>query len=288
MEHSSAKNEARIYHVLSFYWEDFTPVLSIYDFQRDAMENVELGPGVEFSLTAGSRKFCTGRFQDGEYRPCPEKKEVTRFNQCQSCASVFIPNLECIFEPQCDGSLCDAEFCRKEHVVYLALFKDDVKVGLTGKERVMKRIIEQGADAFAVLATTSSRVSARELEKDISRRLRVSQIYRFDRFIRNLMADVSPSSMEKIYHYYAVRFEKEFQLRPGELHFLDNYPMPSSINGRIYRRSCDNGCAGEVVGVKGKCLVFRREGYTALDLSELPGHIIKGNFSKESREEEGS
>ena len=288
MEHPHAGNAARMYHVLSFYWEDFTPVLGLYDLQRVDVENVELGPGVEFSFTAGSQKFCTGRFQEGEYRPCPGKNEVTRFSQCQNCASVFIPKLDCIFEPKCDGSLCDAEFCKKEHVVYLALFKDDVKVGMTGRERVMKRTIEQGADAFAVLATSPSRVAARELERNISRRLRIPQVYWFNRFVRNLMTDVSPASMEKIYHYYAVRFEKEFNILPGELRFLDSYPMPSSINGRIYRKRCHNGCAGKVVGVKGKCLVFKREGYTALDLSELPGHIIKGDFSKKTREEEGS
>ena len=106
-----------MYHVLSFYWEDFTPILGLYDLQRATVENVELGPGIEFSFTAGSLKFCTGSFQEGEYRPCPGKSEVKRFSQCQSCASVFIPKLDCIFEPKCDGSLCDAEFCRKEHVV---------------------------------------------------------------------------------------------------------------------------------------------------------------------------
>jgi len=283
-----AGNRERSYHVLSFHWDDFCPVLRLYDMENETVEDIRLEAGMEFSLTAGERKFCVGKFGKEGYTPCPEQREVSRFNQCQECAAEFIPNLECIFEPKCDGELCDTRFCKKEHAVYLALFKDDVKVGMTGRERAMKRLIEQGADAYTILAVAPTRSNARALEQGISKRLRIPEFYGFQRFVKGLMNEVTAQSMEKIYDFYTMRVRKEFALQPGELRFLENYPMPSSVNGRVYVKNSDTGCAGRVVGVKGKCLVFRKDFYAAVNLSILPGRMVKGYFQELPQEDEGT
>jgi len=282
MDPKKIQRRLRSYHVLSFYWEGFKPILTLFDFRKGKIESIELKSGMKFKIVPGRRKFCIGRFEGEEYIPCPEKREVEQFTQCQACASFFIPDLQCIFEPKCDGSLCDNEFCKKEHVIYLAVFKDDVKVGMTGKDRIMKRLIEQGADAFSVIATLSSRAEARELEREISKRLRVSQFYTIRHFVRNLSVDVDQTVMKKVYIYYCQRIKREFSLEPTPLQFLDGYPMPTQIKERVYLKSWENECAGEVVGIKGKCLVFKKEGYRALDLSELPSRIVKLSFSVDS------
>ena len=250
------------------------------------MGRLWLEEGLEFSLQAEPGGFCVGSFQDGVHRSCPENQEVNRFRQCQACASDFIPKQECLFEPKCDGSLCDAAFCKREHLVYLALFKDDVKVGMTGKDRLLRRGVEQGADAMATLATTRTREDARNLEKRICAATRLSQFYTFNKFLQNLSNQVSKSSMEKVCNYYSRRISSRFGFKPGELQFLESYPMPSSINARVYPRKWEEGCNGKFVGAKGKCLVFRKEGYRAADLSKLTTRVVAGWFRLD-REHEG-
>ncbi len=278
MPQATSKNRTKSYHVLSFHWEDFQPVLELHDFVSDVVERVVLKPGMDFSLQAGNKRFCVGRQEEGVYRPCPEKRQIEQFNQCQACASIFIPKLECIFEPQCDGSLCDANFCKKPHVVYLALFKDEAKVGLTSRDRVSQRLIEQGADAYSIIAETRNRLEARSLEKKIARSLRLPQVYYFSRFVGTITNGVTQNSMEEVYHHNRDRLKRTLDLDSGPLEFLKGYPMPETVNGKVYPQDYDRNCQGTILGIKGKGLVFRAQTFGALNLFKLPARIVKANF----------
>ena len=126
-------------------------------------------------MTVSELRSCVGRFEE-EYRPCPQVKIVRgSFDQCDSCAESWIPRQECVFEPKCEGELCDCHFCKRPHLVYAAFYGRKVKIGMTSGSRMAERAIEQGADAIVALVDCENRFRAREMEKDISRLLVLPQ-----------------------------------------------------------------------------------------------------------------
>ena len=277
MEHNGNAPLGKEYHAVSFFWDTFMPILTFYDFREDLVETIELNIGMSFSFKVSHLKFCVGRFRNGPYQPCPNHRTVTRFTQCQPCASSFIPYQTCLFEPRCDGTQCDAEFCKKTHCVYLAMHNEDVKVGITGYDRVKRRTIEQGADAYGILTTVPSRLEARNLEKSISKQLKIAQVYRFSRVVKNLNREIVPDTIKEIYEIHTQRIQDAFELSAGPLHFLDRYPLSTSFSENITIRKIDEPCSGKIVGIKGKCLVFKHnDTYATLNLTRLPSRIIKG------------
>ncbi|MBS3782368.1 MAG: DUF2797 domain-containing protein [Candidatus Thermoplasmatota archaeon] len=155
------ERENREVHVIASKWDDFDHELQVYD-----EDSIEVLDTEEIDFNVSQEKVCVGSFEDG-YTPCPEKRNVDRFRQCSECAPEDIPKLECIFDPQ-DCVDCEGGFCEKLHVVYLAFHGTLSKIGMTSKDRLRERLIEQGADAYALLSTVEDRKKAREEEKRLS------------------------------------------------------------------------------------------------------------------------
>jgi hypothetical protein len=107
------------HHFLTYYWNDFTPHLLAYDLQEKKVVEVALD---RLAMTVSENKRCVGSFdEEGEYHPCPAHHRVNVFAKCQECISPWVPVQACIFEPRCNGDMCDhPDFCNRLHVVYLA------------------------------------------------------------------------------------------------------------------------------------------------------------------------
>ena len=148
-------------HVLGYHWEGFAPHLELFDTERQELAELDL---CHLNIVVSDVAICVGKFDEDGYMPCPDHVHLQGgFAQCPSCAEVWIPVQECLFEPRCNGEECDCRFCAKEHLVYVAFHGCKPKIGMTGGARLIERGIEQGADAIAPLAVVRGRKAAREL-----------------------------------------------------------------------------------------------------------------------------
>ncbi|MFP4051099.1 MAG: DUF2797 domain-containing protein [Thermoplasmata archaeon] len=249
-------------HVVSFRWNDFTPELKIFD--GNDIEDIDLGK-VNFNVS--QEKICVGNFE-GEYTPCPDQNNVDKFKQCQRCAPDNIPDLKCIFEPgDCDS--CEGGFCEKPHVVYVAFHGVHPKVGMTSKDRFKQRMIEQGADAYALLATVDHRVKAREEEKSLSERLKIPQKIGHKKKLKTFSRKIDKQMIRR--KYKGIRNRTAI----GDLKFLNDYPITLPLRAKPRLRPVPGLHKGDMVGIKGKYLIYDNSGLQALNLSDLPGRKMK-------------
>ncbi|MFO7791753.1 MAG: DUF2797 domain-containing protein [Candidatus Saliniplasma sp.] len=254
-------NEKEV-HVVSYRWDSFSPELKVFD-GNDLIE-VDLGK-IDFNVS--QEKTCIGSFEDG-YTPCPHERNVDNFNQCSGCAPESIPNLECIFEPQ-NCSDCEGRFCEGEHAVYLAFHGYHTKIGMTKKSRIKTRLIEQGADAYSLLATLPHRKDARDEEKRLSEKLRISQRVSKKRKLKTLSKKVDKESIRTGYRSVKNR------IPTGKLIFLNDYPISLPLRAVPRYRPTPGLHRGQMVGIKGEFLIYENNGLQALNLMDLLGRRMK-------------
>ena len=270
MERSDRKAEVTLdKHVLSFHWDGFDPHLLLYD--RTARKVDEL-PLDRLALAVGEGRTCVGRFSEHGYQPCPAQRAVGRFETCQACAEPWIPVLGCVFEPRCDGGLCDRpEFCSRRHVVYLASFGNLIKVGMTSASRLKERAIEQGADAVRPLFECQDRKEARTLEKETSRRYKIPQEIRAARFTKAWTGKPSAEAIRHVHEHYLERISRWKEPAKAEIIFLDRYPVRELPRSPPLSVPTPGAHRGEVMGIKGRHMLVRdRMGRPRLlDLSDL-------------------
>lgn len=255
--------DEREVHVVSYRWNDFNPSLLVYN--GEDLEDFDLG---KIDINVSQRKICVGNFEDS-YTPCPNSISVSTFNQCRDCVTEYIPRLECIFEPgDCDN--CEGGgFCEEEHAVYLAFHGKHTKIGMTRKERLKKRLIEQGADAYALLATLEHRRGAREEEKNLSSILNISQ-----RIGKKKKLNTMARKIDKDIIYTRYRGVRN-RVPVGKLRFLSDYPISLPLRAVPRARATPGVHRGEMVGIKGSFLIYENNGLQALDLSDLVGRKMK-------------
>lgn len=171
--------------------QDYEPQLLFRNLSANEDELVTLKCGDKIAWRMFPRKYCIGFHSQDEYHhyePCPETKKLEIGTQCGRCkgADVLFPCLVC------DGSKCHAierikEICDITPTsVYITLFDNYFKVGVSKKDRLFKRWLEQGADFAAEIATIPNGMLAREIESKLSQVFEISKTVRFSRKIRNL------------------------------------------------------------------------------------------------------
>ncbi|MFP4169751.1 MAG: DUF2797 domain-containing protein [Methanomassiliicoccales archaeon] len=252
--------------VVRFGWEGFEPYLTLYD--RDSGELKDLRPGDPMMVSVERR--CIGRLDRG-YRPCPHDAPVSKFSQCPSCASVWIPHLECIFEPRCQGELCDSRICSLPHTVYVAFTGEVVKVGMTGSHRLRERGVEQGADAIAPLEELPNRYQAREEEKRITRKVGAVQGLDRRKAAAHLFRPLPRESVEESYLNILDRLEIP---HTPQLIFLDGYPVRKMECPPVPVKTPGEH-RGEYLGAKGRFMVYGdTDRPRMLDLSDLVSRFL--------------
>ncbi len=260
-------------HVLDFHWDGFEPHMECRDIRNGDVSEFDL-KDVRFSVSR--KKTCVGYFEDGgKYRPCPNNAPVSRFEQCPDCsAESFIPHQECIFEPRCDGEICDLEFCKREHVLYIAFYDTHMKIGMSSSRRVEKRLIEQGADAFSIIGSFPSRKKAREAEKAISSNLKIPQSHRQAYLLQSLVKPVDLRGIESRQQALTTTLGQVYNLTPEKLRFLDRYPISLPLARAPELQESWGKHSGSFVGIKGRWLIYDSGGFKAMNLSDLPSRFV--------------
>ncbi len=259
-------------HAVDFHWEGFEPHLVCFDLREKKISEFDLH---DVRFAASKKKTCVGQWDGDEYVPCPKQIPVSRFDQCQECAGEsFIPYQDCIFEPRCDGELCDLDFCRREHVLYVAFYDTRMKLGMSSTRRVDRRLVEQGADAYCVIGKFPTRKRARDAEKAISLRLRIPQAHRQEHLLRGLARPVDSEGIRKRHEALAVTLEEAFHLRPEPVTWLDGYPIELPLREVPRLEEAWGRHDGEVVGVKGRWIIFESSGLKALNLPDLTARFL--------------
>lgn len=260
-------------HALEFSWDGFRPELTCYDLRDESVSSFDL-ERVDFSVSR--RKTCVGYFDgEGKYIPCPAKAVVDRFHQCESCSrEVFLPYQDCVFEPRCEGEVCDIEFCRREHVIYIAFYDTRMKVGMSSTKRVEQRLIEQGADAFFIVGKLPSRKKAREVEKSVSSRLGIPQYVRHGIVLRNLARKVDVAGIEGRFEGLRRTIGEMYHLEVEPLRWLTDYPIEQPLQEVPRLRESWGKHRGRLVGIKGGLMVYESDGLKALNLSDVPARYL--------------
>lgn len=261
-------------HIISYGWEEFSPLLLLYHNGR--LEEIELSSlkFIDISLSKGI--WCTGRFEGNEYHRCPDNAPVgTAWRQCPKCSRPVIPILDCIFEPMCDGSLCNVNFCSRRHAVYLAFFRNLIKVGMTSLQRARTRAIEQGADAYAVIKELPNRLAARNFEKHVSERYGIPQAHSSREILSTFSKEINKDDIKIQYTEKIRDMGGELGTLP-ELRFLEDYPISLPLRRRPLLRATATRHHGNLLGIKGKYLIYESSGIYAVNLSDMVGRKIQG------------
>lgn len=261
-------------HAISYDWDEFEPELLIFDTRDEELSSMQFDD--HLSISVSKKRTCVGAFVEGGYIPCPDHVSVSRFSQCQECGKQLIPIQECLFEPKCDGELCDSPICRREHAIYIAFFGAKPKIGMTLKNRVRRRLIEQGADAYAVVGTFGTRMSARNQEKTFSRKLRITERPASSTILKSLHISSKRQQIEDISAGLLETLESGLSMKPGRLNFLDDYPLEEPL-AQVPKLIESWGMhSGKLLGIKGKFLIYDSGRLSAIDLSRLPSRFLSG------------
>ena len=261
-------------HALDFSWDGFVPSLTVYD--------SKVGEEVDFDVEdidffTSRKRTCIGRWIGGKYLSCPKNATVEKFVQCPDCSDEsFLPrdHQNCVFEPECHGEICNLEFCKREHVLYIAFYDTRMKIGMSSTRRVEKRLVEQGADAFTVIGKLPNRLEARKAEKAISARLGIPQAFRQDEILRNFVRRIDTAGIEGRYEGIKITLGEIFQMSPENLRWLNGYPLELPLRATPKLQESWGKHKGELVGIKGKWLIYESDGLNALNLSDFPARFL--------------
>lgn len=259
-------------HAIEFGWEEFDPELYIFNLDENHLLPFHFDNRLELSVS--KRRVCVGSFVNGEYVPCLRSEPVKRFSQCPECGEELIPIQSCLFEPQCEGELCDSPICRREHAIYISFFGTKPKVGMTLKSRVKRRLIEQGADAYFLVDTSENRKKAREKEKRISQKLKITERPATSAILSSLQLPKKRQQIESLWRALSEQLEQAMSMRPGNLNFLEDYPLEEPLK-RVPKLADSWGMhSGKIVGIKGKFLLYDSDSLNALNLADLPSRFL--------------
>jgi len=266
-------------HAISFHWDGFEPHFFTFDLERAELGELDLG---HIDLMVSKERGCVGRW-DERYEPCPHHAVLNgAFDQCPKCAEVWIPHQECIFEPRCEGELCEAQFCKKMHLVYAAFYGDLVKIGMTGGNRWRQRAIEQGADAIAPLVECANRKRARDMENFVSKGLELTQRVGGKQIVKQLTKNPSQVHLKQRYS----RLVDELKMilarsRPDQLvledriEFLSDYPKNREVGETPIIVRTEGRHLGRMLMIKGKFVFFEDEVDSQLKMLELPDVVSR-------------
>lgn len=247
-------------HVTGLRWKGFEPILTERIISTGEERRLRLEP---LDIFVSEARRCVGARDGG---PCHSQIEP-RMSLCRSCDP--FPVQECRFHPRCRGTMCDGTVCGEPHVVYLAIFADQVKVGMTRLSRLRERGIEQGADIIVPLQEHPNRQEARRAEQALSKDRGLPQAMS----LSVLASCLDDDAAEKA----AMRWEElSGSMGPGvEPILLDSYPLNGLVGVPKVMPTAGKH-RGELMGCKGRLAVYRDEigMLKALDMKDLVSRFL--------------
>ena len=247
-------------HLISFYSHKI-PKMVI----REQNETSKLELSGKISLELSFNRYCIGYTRFDKDYPCPDEA-VADSGKCPHCRKLEI---SCA---SCRGDEClfgHSECLLGEHLIYLASFGELVKVGVTKKERINERWIEQGADFGVVVASAGDGFEARAVESLIQHQFGFRNAVRTSEKFKRLgiEKEISKKSLElAIGRITQMKFPG---IEVGEVRDLSmHYPKLEE------KPVLDNLLSGEVLGAKGNLLFLEREGPKVIDMKKNVGKYI--------------
>ncbi len=255
---------------------------------------MRLTPGDTIKWMIRGPRICTGYHDDtGIMHRCPDRAVLMRGRtQCGPCSGLdyFV---ECI---RCNGSVCNAspkrrEECKnKDYIVYLAVFANGkVKVGVSTKNRIMTRWVEQGADFAGAIAEVRDGKIARQIESKIGRLSNFTTVVSRRQKAGSLLSQITLTEAQQLVDSVIsdipadIVTTKEIELvdltRYYELTDLDAMPHPWNDGSHTI-----DGLSiiGEIVSMKGSILVTRNgTAFQYLNLRDLVAYTIESDDSLE-------
>ncbi|MGA1821373.1 MAG: DUF2797 domain-containing protein [Thermoplasmatota archaeon] len=287
------------HHVLGYSWTSAGPVLTMERLYREGGSlhpsgevcEVDMGGIPEIDMVISGTRICTGRWAEGGHIHCPSLAHLVTESQCYSCLSGDFPDPVCIFEPHCSSGSCGAGFCQAEHAVYLAVYHDRLKVGMTQVRRLHMRGMEQGADLITAVALLGDRYSARTLECIISLQCSIPQSvhptnmlksmrrkFDEDRAFHMTMSAVDEIRLswdrisERIGTYGGIKVltaTPDMKFQPVSIEYPLQNPLETSP-----RRLKGNCLKGKIVGFKGGFMIIRSHGLHAYNMHDSIGMVV--------------
>ncbi|MEF8880609.1 MAG: DUF2797 domain-containing protein [Candidatus Nanohaloarchaea archaeon] len=127
---------------------------------EQGFEKRGLEPSIGLSYELSDQRRCTGYSPEkAERAPCPDFRNLEKGSQCPECRG------KDIYSGYVRGEKNDLD---GEFSVYLAQIGEEVKVGVTRKEKIPRRWIEQGADYGSEILSGMSSNKALEREEELT------------------------------------------------------------------------------------------------------------------------
>ena len=211
--------------------------------------------GRDFTIRPLSSRFCIGSYDLKTFHaiPCPHISVMThkKGNVCFDCSKSNSFNPSFYNVPVSSLSFKQQEYNLRPHHVYLALFDEHhIKVGISQKNRILTRWLEQGARVATVIFECDNAYLAREIEEKISKALRLAETLRNDQkrqylkhntdlekasaILDGLIPKISALFEQQITHQAPTRLD-EYYLQNNSIHtnIIDiSNELPESISGR--------------------------------------------------------
>jgi hypothetical protein len=265
--------------------------------------DITLDRGKSISFRLGKGRFCVGHTRvTSDYSAmdswkervqCPTSSPAESGNQCRSCSTgdASGPCARCIGET-CNAHPSVRKACEQsETFVYLAVFGNRVKAGVSQGRRVEKRWVEQGADAAHRVITGNGR-EARIYEKRIQDQLGALKSVKAE----EKMAFTDLKELEWGLRKLEEHVEALHRLFPEAKHVDEAttalttiYGLPQTRIRPIEVKMRDNvAISGKILGVKGPILFLENTGIIySVNLHALTGWKINEDLSGSSPSQSG-
>ncbi len=272
--------------------------------QDGGYERKPLTPGSDISFIVQRGRFCRGytrlatRDKGGstdswrERTPCPDNAEIKSGSQCSLCRSIDVMNpcLRCVGD-ECQALLEVRRACEgNECYVYLASFNGRIKAGVSSGARVIKRWIEQGADA-AVRVLRGNGMEVRRFEKRIQEKMGALNHLRTDQKLdlpTNGVAD-DLTKLRKFAVQVHAAFPEERHIKEEPQALIPLYGI-ADLDVKPLRLRIEEGAtiSGQIIGAKGSVLIVNMGSLPrVINMRNLIGRKIDFDKPPDARTQSG-
>ncbi|MCG3215774.1 MAG: DUF2797 domain-containing protein [Candidatus Heimdallarchaeota archaeon] len=281
-------------HLIAVKWDPDTPP-HVFLFLRNLDENPDevyrkpLYSGHSFNVRILNEKMCIGHsINKKKYHLCTNITSE-QYVRCFTCEQKDFEKCFLFCDASKPFGNCAEhteayEYCKSHPCsVYLALIANDIKVGVSFNP--MKRWINQGADLAVEVFRADNGFTARKLEKEISTALQIPQAIRKTQKARKINYDITQSlPIFRNLTQKVIEFINSRSYQSSDSEILHQETALSSYYGKITELTVNpiindvektQQVTGEIIGIKGKLLVSKRNNsYYVTNLTKMIGHLL--------------
>lgn len=265
---------------------EYKPELILFEQKNKKEIRIPLKFDDELNWYVHPDRYCVGYHLYDEYHSyncCPYQSKLDKGFQCESCKArdLLIP---CML---CKGDECYNIKSVKDHCdttltsVYLVTFGNQIKVGVSKKDRLLKRWIEQGAELAAEVALLPNGLKGRAVEEAVSNEFLVTKgiqlKMKLSRVAENMNDIMNKNEFSNVITRVSEWISKKYgQESVGECQIKDLNSHYNTVKGATRLDTNSNvSLKGKFVGMKGPIFLITSFGqYFFFDMRNLRGRKI--------------